>query len=316
MKTDSRALEIVGRSGAFAIRGSFDIAEAMLRTGDQNHPFVLFIQCFGDYPPILNYPVYEGQELDGKTLHFRCEWGLGDQILFVRFARAFKERGARVIISCDKGLVPLFKPLGETVPRSETFKVKADYWMPSLSCPRWFPVTGEPYLQADPLRLNDWGWKDKIAGGCPRVGIRWSGNPNYPMEYLRRFPAELMIDLHKLRPDVQFYSFQRDDNLRDLPRDIIDLKDDLKTWDDTAAAMACMDLMISSDTGLAHLAAAIGKPIWIVVPLMPGWQWAMPGEKTPWYDSVRLFRQEAFREWEVPFVKLAEALRQWNAGDH
>lgn len=334
MTVSHRELEIVGRSGAFAIRGGFDIAEAMLRAGPQNSPFVLFnlgwhicrrgdwrtatqyldmgrlISCYGDYPPICHIPVYDGQDLEGKTLHFRCEWGQGDQIMFARFAREFQKLGAEVTISCAKELMPVLGQLAPCVPRSQTFKMQSDYWVPSLQCPRWFPVTGEPYLAPDAAHVEKW---HGIIGknSIPKIGIRWSGNPNYPMEALRRFPAEPMIDLHKLNVG-QFYSFQRDDNLKDLPAEIIDLKDRLESWSDTSAALSLMDLVITSDTSVAHLSASMGKPTWIVIPIMPGWQWAMPGERTPWYESARLFRQQTFGEWAEPFDKLREQLKLWH----
>lgn len=328
-----RELEIVGRSGAFAIRGHYDIAEAMLRNSHQGSPFVLFnlgwhhcrrgdwktaigylepgriIQAWGDYPPILHIPVYDGQDLEGKKLHFRCEWGQGDQIMFSRFVREFQKLGADVVISCAQELIPIFSQLAPCEPRSQTFKIKSDYWVPSLQCPRWFEITGEPYLKPDDALVDKW---HGVIGqnSIPKIGIRWAGNPKYPMEELRRFPPEPMIDLHKL--GGQFYSFQRDADTLDLPSEIVDLKDRLETWADTAAALSLMDLVITSDTSVAHLSAAMGKPTWILVPMMPGWQWAMPGEKTPWYDSVRLFRQQTFGEWSEPFDEIRKQLEIWH----
>lgn len=329
-----KELDIVGTaSGGFLIRGHYDIAEAILRNSHQGSPLVLYnlgwhicrkgdwktathyldmgriIKCFGEWPPICHVPVYDGQELAGKVLHFRCEWGLGDQIMFARFVKDFQALGAEVVISCAPELIPVLGQLAACVPRKDTFKVRSDYWVPSLQCPRWFEVTGARYLEPTGVEK----WRDVVGYAYePRIGLRWSGNPKYPMEPLRRFPSRLMVDLQDTNV-AKFYSFQRDDNLVELPEGVIDLADKLASWEDTAAALSLMDLVITSDTSVAHLAAAMGVPTWVVIPLGCGWQWAVPGATTSWYDSVRLFRQKEFGSWDAPFAEIREALKTWQA---
>jgi hypothetical protein len=139
-----------------------------------------------------------------------------------------------------------------------------------------------------------------------KVGIRWSGNPKFEDEQHRRFPPELMINLHDV-PNTTFYSIQRDENCIDgLP--FSDLRDSLKSWEDTANIIAGCDIIITSCTSIAHLAGAMGIPTWIITPVMPYYTWAVPEETSKWYDSVRLFRQVKYGEWDVPFEKMREEL--------
>ena len=115
-----------------------------------------------------------------------------------------------------------------------------------------------------------------------------------------------MIGLNDI-PNTTFYSLQRDENTIDgLP--FADMQEKMKSWDETANIIADLDLVISSCTSIAHLSAAMGKPTWIVIPIMPYYTWSVPGEKSAWYDSVRLFRQEKFGEWDEPFQKIREEL--------
>ena len=121
-----------------------------------------------------------------------------------------------------------------------------------------------------------------------KVGIRWSGSSDFEDEQHRRFPPELMIGLHDI-PNTTFYSLQRDENLVDgLP--FGDMREQMKSWEDTANIIADCDVIISSCTSIAHLSAAMGKPTWILTPIMPYYTWAVPGETSKWYDSVRLYR--------------------------
>lgn len=269
------------------------------------------LNCYGS-PPLKNgRPLWNEFPLKGKTLHLRCEGGFGDEIIGVRWAQNFASLGARVHVSCSPGLASLFlRAPGVTAVtdcRGADY-VQCDYWVPAMSAMRWFEPKGDPYLRVDSVK--DKKWKDALnnAGNRKRIGIKWAGNPQFEGEQHRRFPVELMLQLVREWPNIQFYSLQVGNDLINLPDTVIDLGPGLRDWDDTAAAVSNLDLVITSCTGVAHCAAALGVPTWVVVPVMPYYVWVVPGKTSVWYDSVRLFRQRIFGEWEHPFQEISRAL--------
>jgi len=269
-----------------------------------------FINVFG--LPALQGKIWKDEPLEGKTLLFRCEGGYGDQILNFRFAKRFEEMGARVLVSCAPELKEIFSRHGFICVDNEVIMcAHYDYWVPAMSAPYVLGVElndldGKPYMFPKEKR-NLFSKK-----GTLKVGIRWSGSPDFEDEQHRRFPPELMIGLHDI-PNTTFYSLQRDENLVDgLP--FGDMREQMKTWEDTASIIAGCDVVITSCTSVAHLSAAMGIPTWIVTPIMPYYTWVVPGDKSHWYDSVRLFRQEKYGEWEAPFQKIREELTKLAEG--
>ena len=269
-----------------------------------------FINVFG-LPPIQG-KIWKDEPLDNKVLLFRCEGGYGDQIANLRFAKKFEEMGARVLVSCSSDLKSLFSKNGFICINSEVAeRAYYDYWVPAMSAPfllniEYNQLDGSKFLKSSNKR-NLFSKKDNL-----KVGIRWSGNPEFEDEQHRRFPPELMINLHEV-PNTTFYSLQSDENLVDgLP--FGDLREQMKTWDDTADIISGCDLIITSCTSVAHLAGALGVPTWIVVPIMPYYTWVYPGDTSRWYDSVRLFRQQKYIEWDAPFLKIREELTKLAQG--
>lgn len=265
-----------------------------------------FINAFG--LPAIQGKIWKNEPLENKTLLFRCEGGYGDQILNFRFANRFQKMGARVLVSCAPELKELFSRHGFICIDNETvIGAHYDYWIPAMSSPyllnlEYDDLDGSPYITtSSPIKLFS---KDNTL----KVGIRWSGNPEFEDEQHRRFPPQLMIDLHDI-PNTTFYSLQRDENCVDgLP--FADMRDRIKYWDDTANIIAGLDLVITSCTSIAHLAGAIGIPTWIVTPIMPYYTWAVPGEKSKWYDSVRLFRQTKYGDWSDVFNNIRTELNK------
>jgi hypothetical protein len=264
-----------------------------------------FINCFG--LPRIEGEIWRDQDLKGKTLLFRCENGFGDQIMNFRFAKDFADKGANVVVSCDKSLKQIFSRHGFICIDSEvTGNVHYDYWVPAMSAAHilgydtdTFP--SQPYMTAEPRKLYS-------KEGTLKVGIRWAGNPEFEHQQHRRFDPQPLIDLHNIE-GVTLYSLQRDEDLVDgLP--FADLRDQMKTFDDTASIIAGLDLVITSCTSVAHLAAALGKETWIIVPVLPYYAWAAAGDKSVWYDSVRLFRQEKYGEWDAPLNAVRTALEE------
>jgi hypothetical protein len=157
------------------------------------------------------------------------------------------------------------------------------------------------YMTAKPKKLYS---KDNTL----KVGIRWAGNPEFEHQQHRRFDPQPLIDLHEVE-GVTLYSLQRDEDLVDgLP--FADLRDQMKTWEDTASIIAGLDLVITSCTSIAHLAGALGKETWVIVPVLPYYVWAKPGNKSVWYDSVTVFRQEKYNEWDAPLNAIRQSLEQ------
>lgn len=296
-------------------RGWHLLAQGDLQGGMELIDRGRWINVFGSSPLASGKPIYnpEVHDLNGKTVLFRNEGGLGDEIINVRFVDFFANRGAKVVVTGNPGLGSLFsrmKSVFAFASSSAELGIQHDYWVPGMSAVRiaghtYETLPGEAYITPDPIRVER--WKQITKGEKLKIGIRWSGNPQFEHEQNRRFPVEPLLALSEI-PGTQFFSFQRDTDLRELPRNITDLSLFLGDWEDTAAALSCMDLVITSCTSVAHLSSALGKETWIIVPILPYYVWAYPGDTSPWYDSVRLFRQTTFGDWMDPFTRLREAL--------
>lgn len=284
--------------------GWHEMRHGNLKKGFEHLNYGRYINVFG--LPAISGKIWKDEPLEGKTLLFRCEGGYGDQILNFRFAKRFQEMGARVLVSCANELKEIFSRHGFICIDNESVHSSYyDYWIPAMSAAyilglEYDDLDGSPYIIANnPSKLFS-------KPNTLKVGIRWSGNPKFEDEQHRRFPPQLMIDLHDT-PNTTFYSLQRDENCIDgLP--FADMREQLKTWEDTTNIIAGLDLVITSCTSIAHLAGSIGIPTWIVTPIMPYYTWSVPGEKSSWYDSVRLFRQEKYGEWDTPFKNIRNEL--------
>ncbi len=276
-----------------------------LRKGLQMMDAGRFINVFG--LPRIPGDIWKDQDLTNKTLLFRCENGLGDQIMNFRFAKDFIAKGARVVVSCAPELMPLFSRHGFVcIDNGATPYIQYDYWVPAMSAAHIlgydtanFP--GKSYLTAEPKQLY-------AKPGTLKVGIRWAGNPKFEHEQHRKFEPQPLIDLYEI-DGVTLYSLQRDENLIDgLP--FADLRDQMKTFDDTASIIAGLDLVITSCTSIAHLSAALGKPTWVIVPAMPYYAWAERKPTSVWYESVRVFRQQKYGDWSEPMAEIRTALKE------
>ena len=275
-----------------------------LKKGMQMMDAGRYIDCFG--LPRIPGEIWRDQDLTNKTLLFRLEGGIGDQMVHFRFAKDFEAKGARVLVSCIPQMKPFFSRHGFIcVDNEHVAGVYYDYWVPAMSAAHMLgydqdTISGKPYFTAEPRSLYS-------KPGTLKVGIRWSGNPKFEHEQHRRFDPQPLIDLHKL-DGLTLYSLQRDENLVDgLP--FADMRDQMKTWEDTASILSGLDLVISSCTSIAHCAAALGKETWVIVPTLPYYLWSVPGEKSVWYDSVRIFRQVEYGNWDAPLEAVTNALK-------
>lgn len=308
-------------------RGWFMIRDGNFQLGSQLLEHGRFISAYGSSRLATTAPVFNPQQHDirGARLIIALEGGLGDEIICARFATSYMRLGAAsVTLAAQASLTSVLARVAgvsRVITRSDVHGVPHDYWLPGFSA-GW--VAGHtfdsfpsgPYLSARHDLVE--AWRGVIRRGPLRVGIRWSGSPDFEHQQHRRFPVEPLLALSEL-DGAQLYSLQRDNDLRDLPDAIVDLAPRLVDWEATAAAIANLDLVISSCTSVAHLAAAMGKETWVIVPILPYHTWA-PGapesRTTPYYDSVRLFRQRVAGSWREPLDDVRAMLEQRLRRDH
>lgn len=275
------------------------------------------LNSYGNPPPAPDAIRWRGEDLRGRTLLLQLEAGLGDEVINFRFHRNFSAMGAKVIVACHRSLMKLFdrqRGVAAVVDRDKAGAVGFDFWVPGMSAPGLLNLTvetipGSQYLEAEPQLRANWNeFLDRKSGERkPRVAIRWAGNPKFEHQQYRKFPADLVLDLCR-RKNVQFFSVQRDNDVVELPSGVVDLQHDLVTWEDTAAALANMDVVITSCTSIAHVSAALGIETWVIVPVLPYYIWSLPGDTSVWYPRVRLFRQSRFGNWNDVAEKLERAL--------
>ena len=271
------------------------------------------IRVFGA-PPLPNLPTADRlPSLDGATVILRLEGGFGDEMFGVRFARDLTAMGAKVVAACSPAILPLVSRVDGVAfavgtPAVEAGLVHADAWVPGMSVGRLIGLDPEKvrnakYLRADPAHVEKWAG---VVKGDFKAGLRWRGNPKFEHEQFRTFDPATLFRIADI-PGVACYSLQRDTGAEMLPKasKVIDLGPHLETWEDTAGVISNLDLVVTSCTAVAHLAAAMGKPTWVIVPIMPYYVWAWPwgSETSPWYPRVRLFRQEKFGEWSAPLER-------------
>jgi len=251
-------------------------------------------------------PETPAPEWDGKTkgtILLYCDHGLGDQIHQVRYTRDLVARGNKVVVCCSGQLAHLFagiEGVSAVVQVGAEFGVFHDFWCYGMTAPNYLgyemsDLRGDPYITKPTT----------IKGRKKRIGIRWQGNSKFEDDHNKKFPYQLLFSAIK-DADAEFISLQRDEGAEACPTWVKQVP--LNTWADTQAAVASCDLVISSCTSVSHLAAAMGVETWVVIPVMGYYLYALDGDKTPYYDTMTLFRQEVFGEWEAPFEKIKERL--------
>jgi tetratricopeptide (TPR) repeat protein len=265
-------------------------------------------------------PVWYGTEpLDGKTILIHNDEGFGDAIQFCRYIPLVKARGARVVIEVERPLLELFASLDGVAACFEkgVSLPQFDFHCSLGRLPVVFDVCFEtilssvPYL-APPIDAGD--WRERLGtDGRPKVGIVWSGNPTHNNDRNRSIPLEAWTPVLGL--EAQFLSLQKfvraeDAEILKKQSRILDLGGELKSFADTAALIETLDLVITVDTSVAHLAGALGRPVWILLPFTPDWRWLLDRDDSPWYPTARLFRQTEAREWSSVMECVKSALQQ------
>jgi hypothetical protein len=256
---------------------------------------------FGNPVPSSPMQIWDGKSQGVVMLNL--EGGLGDQIHGMRYVKYILERGCKVIVACSGTLAGIFRNVeGVTavVQHEALFGVVHDFWLPSMSAAmilglEYKDINGEAYIPKP----------DVPKSSKFRIGLRWQGNPQFEHEQYRLFPSELLFKAVK-GVNAEVISLQRDEGSQHRPEWVKQVS--LDHWEETAKAIASCDLVITSCTSVAHLAAAMGVSTWIVVPILPYYLWAPPKNTTVWYDSVSLFRQTSFGDWTDPFNKISSQL--------
>ncbi len=271
-------------------------------------------------PPVpFPQPVWDGsQDLQGKTILLYCDMGFGDALNFVRYAPLVAARGARVLLEAPPALARLFGMVAgvdRLIARGEAAP-PFDYWSPLMSLPAAFQTTPStipatiPYLQPPTEGPT-------IPPRSPhrrRVGIVWASGKTGATARKRSTTIAAWQDLLAL-PNLDFFALQKELEPAEATwltdRGVMLLGDRLGDFADTAGAIAQLDLVISVDTAVAHVAGALGRPVWILLPAVPDWRWLLTGDRTPWYPTARLFRQPKIGDWSGLFDRLCLALSQW-----
>jgi tetratricopeptide (TPR) repeat protein len=307
----------------------FNHAHALLMNGHLTQGFEEFrwgAKCrdWAEGYPTLAEPEWQGESFVGRTLLLYAEAGLGDTLQFIRYLPMAAQRGGSIVLQVQAALVPLLRAncadptvtviaLGDPRPRF-------DLQSPLMSLPRLFGTAldtipaGISYLHPIPAKLAQ--WRSMLTDESKlKVGVVWAGNPNHKGDRLRSIAAETLLP-QLVMPTIKLHSLQKTPRAADvttlakLADDIVDLGPALGDFSDTAAAVASLDLVITVDTSVAHLAGALGRPVWVLLPYALDWRWLRDREDTPWYPSMRLFRQRTPLVWDDVITRAATELER------
>ena len=278
----------------------------------------------------IDVPEWRGEDLEGRSILVFAEQGLGDVIQFARYLPLLVERGAKVSFFGTAKLMRLLRSLGEGIELISSVgeRKSFDFRCALMSLPLWFGTDSGsipnrvPYLKAEEGLAGR--WKQIIGNSGFKIGIAWRGNPQGKVDRGRSFPLSKLAPLSRL-PGVRLISLQKHhglDQLANLPAGakVESLGDGLDSgpdaFIDTAAIMTNLDLIITSDTSMAHLAGALGRPVWIALKHVPDWRWQLDREDSPWYPTARLFRQKTAGDWTFVFSAIERELRSLLGMEH
>jgi tetratricopeptide (TPR) repeat protein len=268
-----------------------------------------------DYRRKFAAPMWQGEPLDGRSILIWCEQGLGDAIHFIRYAPLVAARGGRVLVECRPPLHRLIAGVEGVAAVFDSGKAE-DYavHVPVMSLPHVFATTPASIPAAVPYVPSQAPLPTDGGGARLKVGLAWAGNPDYLRDRSRSRRLCEFAPLAALR-DVAFYGLQVGPASGETPPPgmaLTDLVADVKDFYDTTARLAAIDLLITVDSACAHLAGAMGRPVWVLLDAVADWRWRSAGDDTPWYPTMRLFRCAG--EWPDLFARVAEALKRFERG--
>jgi Flp pilus assembly protein TadD len=267
-------------------------------------------------PRALGQPLWDGQPLGGRTILLHAEQALGDTLQFVRYAPLVQQRGGRVLLECQPPLRRLLtRSPGIDALLVQGERLPAFEWhAPLLSLPGILGTTLDsipaalPYLDVDPLQVER--WRRELADGEFKVGIAWQGRPTHKRDRQRSVPLGQLAPLGQVK-GVCLYSLQKGPGVEQLKTtgfNVTDLGSRFEDYADLAAVMKCVDLVVTVDTGVAHCAGGLGVPVWVALSFVPDWRWLMKRQDSPWYPTMRLFRQKQSGQWAEVFACMAGEL--------
>ena len=299
-------------------RARVEVAVTRLVQGDLTRGFAEYEwrRQLADVPaPEFRQPAWTGGEIEGLRILLYPEQGLSDVLLMVRYARELKRRGARVIVLCQALLKELLAQSGyidQVVAEGEqlpAFDVHASLLSLPHLCGPSVPVAAGPYLAAPPARRIKLG---NLARARARVGVYWAAMPGQPLDRQRSVPFRYFVDLAG-DPDLLFFGLQGGTHQKDIQQTgaaglVHDVGRGIFDFAEAATALAQLDLLITIDAPIAHLAGGMGVPTWLLLPTVPDWRWMHGRDDSPWYPSVRIFRQPEPGDWTPVFAAVRAAL--------
>jgi uncharacterized protein (TIGR03032 family) len=310
----------------------FNLGMNLLQIGDYKRGFAEYEWRWqtGQFTPFrCPHPKWNGQPIPEKKLLIHTEQGAGDAIQFARYLPRAAESCGKVILVCRDDLMPVFSTMpgiAEIRAAGQIGVAEFDVHVPLLSLPHLFGTTLEtipaevPYVDVSAIRRR----KDNHAlaltdSACPKVGIVWAGSATHRNDRHRSVSLKEFLPVLQT-PGIAFYGLQKGERARDLAElspeiRVEDLDPKLGDFGDLAVIVDQLDLVISVDTSVAHVAGALGKPVWTLLSDVVDWRWGLEGETTPWYPTMRLFRQTRLDDWAGVMARVAAALRErkWRA---
>jgi hypothetical protein len=271
---------------------------------------------------IPGVPEWRGEPLQGKTLLVVGEQGHGDMMQFVRYVPVLAQMGATVDMRVPENIVELIQSVrGVHRAFAHGPTDQYDYWTPSMSVPHRVAelvpgvLADMPYMSVSAKRIGEWPARvEKLAGGRRKIGIVWAGSPTFGNDQFRSMPFAAWSPLANVA-DIAWFSLQKGAAREQLSNSECalkphDLTDDIHDFSDTAALIEQLDLVMTVDTSVAHVAGALGKPVWVFLPANNDWRWMQNRDDSPWYPHTRLFKQTTLGEWTGPVAQAKAALME------
>lgn len=316
-----RALRKATEKDSDNVLAHFNLGQALLLDGRLKEGFAEaeWRRRIQELPfPVSGQSPWEGGDIAGKKILLYGEQGQGDVIHFLRYAKVLADRGVWVGVYCHEGLAGLAAN-AKGVEKAASFSDEPppfDTFAPLMSLPHLLELTETDEIPAAPYITPPPSLSLPGGEGGIRVGLVWAGNPEHDNDINRSAKPDDFRPLLELE-EIGFYSLQVGDAAQGiksagLDSQIADLGSGFNDFTDAAAVIQALDLVISVDTAVPHLAGALGKTVWLLLPRVPDWRWSLEGEKTPWYPSMRLFRQQGLRDWGPVIERIRDELRNFS----
>jgi tetratricopeptide (TPR) repeat protein len=298
----------------------FNLALTLLRAGRLREGFREYewrwrVKQFAEQRREFSQPLWRGEPLNGRRILLHGEQGAGDTIQFVRYAPMVRSAGGEVIIEVLSHLERLLGWMDGAyrIVNALSAGVEFDVQCPLMSLPQRFGTELDsipaPAHFSIPTAMQA-RWAERVQTGLTNAGVVWAGNPKRYKDEVRSLPGCYLLPLTRLT-GVQWWSLQAGPAVAQTPDGMVNLAEELTDFGETAAAISALDLVITVDTAVAHLAGSLSKPVWLLLPYTSDWRWMLGREDTPWYCSVKLFRQKRPGEWGEVIERVASALEFW-----